>query len=464
MSYEKRGISGIKAGKITRLIALSMLALCAAVVSVPAGQAAQVAVTAEALTAGGGFILEPEFVTLSDGDTAASLIMRHLTSKFPSASPAYTFAGSGAHFYISGIYDPERGGLLSEKDHGASSGWVITVNNFFINTSAGAYMLSDGDVVRWQYTANGGPDLEMDPNVLGINKKADKDGLIWKVAEINNAGDKTSYGGAYLTAHSVLKNLNAAQSAVDSALDVLNGGTDNGASADGTESEIIATPVFVPPSGVEAGNGTRDITFSEMKALGFEGSVSANQKGEVTVVESVFRGVLESSGIAIDGEAPLTPLRAFHTGVSEGATALVTLKVKLDRYDGKTLDSVSVFKMTSGNTAAKLEMVPSIGDMADGSFVWTDGSGEFKQPTEKAAAGGSYFISVAIKDDGDFDLDKKAGTIVDPLVLSVEDRGAGNGGRDGGGESKSGGGCDIGAFGIAALAALASIVARRVKK
>ena len=138
--------------------------------------------------------------------------------------------------------------------------------------------------------------------------------------------------------------------------------------------------------------------------------------------------------------------------------------MKLDRYDGETLDSVSVFKMTSGNTAAKLKMAPSIGELADGSFVWTDGSGEFKQPTEKAAAGGSYFISVAIKDDRDFDLDKKAGTIVDPLVLAVEDRGAGNGGRDGGGESKSGGGCDIGAFGIAALAALASIVARRVKK
>ena len=160
-------------------------------------------------------------MTLEENDSAAGMTTRFLTSKFPGVT-AYKSGGSGSDFYLKGVYDPSRGGLLSEFTLGNKSGWMITVNNSFIRTSAGVHILSDGDVVRWQYTLQLGADLGEDVDYLGTNTKANKDSLLWKVAEVNAAGNKYAYGSTYTEAMTVLKDLNASQASVNSALDALN--------------------------------------------------------------------------------------------------------------------------------------------------------------------------------------------------------------------------------------------------
>jgi hypothetical protein len=186
-------------------------------------EAARVAVTVEKLTVDGGFIVEPSLVTITEGQSAADMTVDLLSALFPDVPRPYSYSGSGESFYLKGIYDPARGDLLSEFSEGSGSGWMITVENFFIRTSAGVHKLNDGDVIRWQYTKELGTDLGEDINVLGTNKLADKDALVWKVAEINEAGDKSAYGGAYAEALSVLADIDAPRSAVDSALSALNG-------------------------------------------------------------------------------------------------------------------------------------------------------------------------------------------------------------------------------------------------
>ena len=49
-----------------------------------------------------------------------------------------------------GIYVAAIGGL-AEKEHGATSGWMYSVNGVAPNYSAGGYKLQDGDSVSWYY-------------------------------------------------------------------------------------------------------------------------------------------------------------------------------------------------------------------------------------------------------------------------------------------------------------------------
>lgn len=49
-----------------------------------------------------------------------------------------------------GIYVAAIGGL-AEKEHGATSGWMYSVNGTAPNYSAGGYKLQDGDSVSWYY-------------------------------------------------------------------------------------------------------------------------------------------------------------------------------------------------------------------------------------------------------------------------------------------------------------------------
>lgn len=51
-----------------------------------------------------------------------------------------------------GVYVAAVGGL-AEKEHGANSGWMYSVNGTVPMTSCSNYQLSDGDSVAWYYTA-----------------------------------------------------------------------------------------------------------------------------------------------------------------------------------------------------------------------------------------------------------------------------------------------------------------------
>ena len=535
-----------KAGKISRLMALALLALAVPAFSLAPADAAQVAVTVEKLTLGEGFIVEPTLVTLSGSERMASVTTRLLTSRFPGVT-AYTNTGTvNYNFYLSQVYDPSRGTLLGEFGQGALSGWMVTLNNYFIKASASNFLMTDRNVMRWQYTKNFGQDIGTNVDTLGASTLPSKDALIWKVAEINAAGNKSDYGSAYTSAMSVLKNLGATASEISSALAVLNnttpgGGTDTGTTPGGTTpsgdtdtdtgttpggsgtdtgttpggttpggsgtdtgttpggttpggntdtgttpggtnpgggtdtgstlgtatAEIVEIPAITLPPGIDQGSETKAVEVSEMAALGLGSYVTTNEDGAVTMSEAAFASGIEASGIQVDNAKPVTPLPVFSTSATTGGTALVTLKVSLDAYAGEALSSVSVLKMKSDGTIARLRMAESAESLSPGAFVWTDGSGNAIPSSNEAASGRDYYINVAIADGSAYDLDTRPGTIVDPLALAVEAADSGNtggGSSNSGAESSSGGGgCDsgLGVFGGFALVVLWLATARK---
>lgn len=96
-----------------------------------------------------GDAVAPYAVTLTEGDTAFTALKRALEQKGVSLN----YTGTGSSVYVQAI------GGLAEFDHGTESGWMYSVNGVFPKSSAGAYTLKNGDVLRWQYTKDLGKDL-----------------------------------------------------------------------------------------------------------------------------------------------------------------------------------------------------------------------------------------------------------------------------------------------------------------
>ena len=224
-----------KMEKISRLIICLLMVLA---FTVPAF-AARVAVTVEKLTLGEGFIVAPEFVEISEGDDGASVLTDLLMSK----GIYFEYTNTSLGFFLLLIRDPSNGKDLGMSFENTTAGWMVTVNNIFIDRSASRYELSDGDVVRWQYTENWGADIGGNPNDLGQSKRNDKDALIWKVAEMNAAGNNS--GEEYENALAVLEDLHATAEQIETAL---NGGGNGG---EGEE-----------PPAADIGNETDETTSS----------------------------------------------------------------------------------------------------------------------------------------------------------------------------------------------------------
>lgn len=61
---------------------------------------------------------------------------------------------------------------LSEFDGGAQSGWMVSLNDWFIKAGANTFTVQDGDVVEWCYTCDLGADLGADFNSTDTSLKA----------------------------------------------------------------------------------------------------------------------------------------------------------------------------------------------------------------------------------------------------------------------------------------------------
>ena len=127
-------------------------------------------------------------------------------------------------------------GYIVEFAFTNGSGWMYSVNNNFPNVGFSDTYLSDGDVVRVQYTLGYGadigglgsiggnvPDLDVQPT-SGYFAAANKDELCKAISRALTSGDisKKRVKEAYSAAISVMETLNASQRAVDSAVNVLN--------------------------------------------------------------------------------------------------------------------------------------------------------------------------------------------------------------------------------------------------
>ena len=123
--------------------------------------AAQGGSSASGSGGGDGAGQQPQTVTISvsiDSSSVGSPVSASGTYTFERDATAYdalcelgvsvNAGNTGSGVYVSAI------GGLAEKEHGATSGWLYTVNGTQPAIAASDYKLSDGDVVRWVYSVS----------------------------------------------------------------------------------------------------------------------------------------------------------------------------------------------------------------------------------------------------------------------------------------------------------------------
>ena len=217
------------------------------------GEYITVCVSMEKFTLGQGYIIEPSLVKINNHTRASVVITDLLKAKYPDVSQPWIMTGSiDDTFYLSSVYDPSHGApvfpdyiskkadldpyggkkdWLGEFDYYNMSGWMYCVDNKFPNVGAAEWLLSDGEVMRWQFTLFGyGSDLGADNTEWGaedITNVGNKDDLTWAVALCNSVYAESILKStqSYQNAMSVLQNLEAEQDKVDEALKELK---DNG--------------------------------------------------------------------------------------------------------------------------------------------------------------------------------------------------------------------------------------------
>ena len=199
-----------------------------------------VIVDIEKFTLGQGFIMEPTVVKWEEGDTVADVLLRAAAEKGIELKHGDTSMG----FYLSSIKDngvneatlPEylqnalaadevtlgeraNAGWLGEFDYTNKSGWMVWVNDYEIDRSAGAWEVTPGTVIRWQFTVYGlGKDLGSDSYGTPYVTAGDKDALVHAMAV---AGKHQKAGKAYENAKAVMENMAATQAEINSAVEAL---------------------------------------------------------------------------------------------------------------------------------------------------------------------------------------------------------------------------------------------------
>ncbi|MBQ8836104.1 MAG: S-layer homology domain-containing protein [Clostridia bacterium] len=107
-----------------------------------------------------GTIISTKRVPFADGDTVADVTLRLLdaygfTYEYTGTTKDGFYLASIGGFTLKGIsYDS-----FGEFDAGTGSGWMITLNNDFIEYGASEFEVANGDVIKWQYTCQLGSDI-----------------------------------------------------------------------------------------------------------------------------------------------------------------------------------------------------------------------------------------------------------------------------------------------------------------
>jgi hypothetical protein len=325
---------------------------------------------------------------------------------------------------------------------------MVTVANTFIGTSAGSRILTDGEVMRWQYTTQLGAEFGVGADNLGGNKLANKDALVRKVAEINEAGNKADYGSAYTNAVSVLTTLAAAQAQVDSALSALDKPTPTPTPDPKPEPTPAPDPDPVKPS------PTPDPAPSPIAPIpapaDFELVASAPE--EIRATWETYVTTDKTSGavtvmIEIPAPAEFVLSSSLITADASGFTTNVRVKFRAAQASGASVSSLSaaggtlLFLGTCENeTYYKSAKLNSITYEVNGTL--------YEQPLGENGSGVTIASDTKIVDTEEID-DSGTGT---------------GGGSDSGGGSGSGGGgggCDAGAAGIFAVLAAAMIARKK---
>ncbi|SHI15051.1 protein of unknown function [Sporobacter termitidis DSM 10068] len=111
-----------------------------------------------------GAIISPTQVPYKAGDNIAVVTMRLLDALGIGYKNTGTIQNA---FYLSAIQnfklsDGTEIESFGEFDSGAGSGWMVTFNNWYINSSTSDFKVENGDIIRWQNTCQIGADIGCD--------------------------------------------------------------------------------------------------------------------------------------------------------------------------------------------------------------------------------------------------------------------------------------------------------------
>ena len=211
----------------------------------PSGEEITVTISLEAASVGGGFIIEPQQITLITGSTdnaqaamnqffgingvaydyvgkpqESTFYLKSVTSqkikKDKWVMPTIVMGKIGEVNYIKPTKDFTK---LGEFDFTAESGWMYSVNNVFPDRSFGAYILEDDDVMRIQFTTACGADIggtmTPTPNFFTLSSKTKLTRLLGTLKE-----DEKS-GVAYNDAIACMLNLDVSDGDIQTVYDAL---------------------------------------------------------------------------------------------------------------------------------------------------------------------------------------------------------------------------------------------------
>lgn len=117
----------------------------------------------EAFIPSNGIILDDVQVEINGGESAFEVLEKACSTNVctdncqycqkSGVQLEYTYTPAFNNYYIEGIHQ------IYEKDCGAQSGWMYSVNGDFPDVGSSSYSVSPGDVIVFSYTCNMGEDI-----------------------------------------------------------------------------------------------------------------------------------------------------------------------------------------------------------------------------------------------------------------------------------------------------------------
>lgn len=441
------GIAAIKAAPageppyVENAIVAALNDAIAAMQAVPSdpGGTVTVAVSMDANTLGLGYLIKPTLVEVPRG-TKASVVLTDLL-----AANGYKFDKTGSienGFYLEGIspvdqhsvvipdfileaaggenniwYQPEDN-WLGEFCYYNMSGWMFSVNGKFPGVGAASWNMSDGEVMRWQFTVYGyGADLNADNKAWGsaslVPKLGNKDSLTWTVAGLRArySDSVLEENKTYQEALTVLTDPQAAQSQINArekalknvSFDVPSSSDPSGTTTPGDSASATTPGQDIPLVGQpEAGK----VSLKPQVSAGKDGSASATvtEKDMNAAIAQAKTGKFDEIVIVpeVKGEAGKVSVELPKAGVAAvagqtGAALSVVTDlgtVTIPRKSLEELGKQSGSKVTVSAEALKTDGQIKIEIAVDGKPVEKLSGGLVAAVPVKEAGPGSVLVLV----------------------------------------------------------------------
>lgn len=257
-------------------------------------------------------------------------------------------------FFDEDDYEKNWAGYIGEFVYTNGSGWMYSVNNVFPNVGFADEYLSDGDVVRVQFTlgygadigglgalGNGGFSGSGGMPESGYFKVADKDNLTALISKARGLLGRANVNKAYQNALSVVQTLDASQSAVDSASSALSNALsspDNSSSSISSSSSVqssVSSSITSSVQSSSSSSSSSSVQSSVFSSISSSDSSSAPIDSEASVQHSQSSLIATESSMSINSAVaeqekprfPFVPVIIGGAGIiAVGVIAIIIIK------------------------------------------------------------------------------------------------------------------------------------------